>query len=133
MVSIDKLSRTPIYEQIADGFCREVAGGLMREGDQLPSVRELSQLLSANPNTVQKAYLELDRRGVIASSPGVGCFIRAGALNAIRQSMTARLAELHSLVRELAISGIPEEEVRRVIADAYRTNASDAKPEEELQ
>lgn len=119
MVSIDKLSRTPIYEQIADGFCREVSSGLMREGDQLPSVRELSQLLSANPNTVQKAYLELDRRGVIASAPGVGCFIRTGAVDAIRQSMAARLGELQSLVRELAISGVPEADVVKVIADAY--------------
>ena len=55
MVSIDKLSRVPIYEQIVDGICKEVVSGLMAEGAQLPSVREMSQLLSANPNTIQKA------------------------------------------------------------------------------
>lgn len=120
MVTIDKFSRTPVYEQIADGFCREVLCGLMAEGSQMPSVRELSVLLSTNPNTVQKAYLELDRRGVISTAPGVGTFIRQGALKTLRESMKARLADLTALARELAIAGIPEQEVQDLIHRTYQ-------------
>ena len=119
MVSIDKLSRVPIYEQIVDGICREVVSGLMAEGTQLPSVREMSQLLSANPNTIQKAYLELDRRGVIASAPGVGTFIKEGAILAIRQNMKEHLSKLQALSHELALAGIPKAELLAIIEDAY--------------
>ena len=119
MVSIDKLSRVPIYEQIVDGICKEVISGLMAEGAQLPSVREMSQLLSANPNTIQKAYLELDRRGVIASAPGVGTFIKEGAILAIRQNMKEHLSKLQALSHELALAGIPKAELLAIIEDAY--------------
>ena len=119
MVSIDKLSRVPIYEQIVDGICKEVVSGLMAEGTQLPSVREMSQLLSANPNTIQKAYLELDRRGVIASAPGVGTFIKEGAILAIRQNMKEHLSKLQALSHELALAGIPKAELLAIIEDAY--------------
>lgn len=119
MVSIDKLSRVPIYEQIVDGICKEVVSGLLAEGAQLPSVREMSQLLSANPNTIQKAYLELDRRGVIASAPGVGTFIKEGAVLAIRQNMKEHLNKLQVLTHELATAGIPKDEVLAIIERAY--------------
>lgn len=119
MVSIDKLSRVPIYEQIVDSICEEVIRGLLPEGAQLPSVRELSQLLSANPNTVQKAYLELDRRGIIASAPGVGSFIRQGAIEAIRQNMKGHLTKLQSLACDLALAGIPQKDVLSAIEEAY--------------
>ena len=119
MVSIDKLSRVPIYEQIVDGICKEVVSGLMAEGAQLPSVREMSQLLSANPNTIQKAYLELDRRGVIASAPGVGTFIKEGAILAIRQNMKEHLSKLKALTHELAMAGIPKEDLLAIIEAAY--------------
>ena len=127
MVTIDKFSRTPVYEQIADGFCREVLCGLMKEGDQMPSVRELSLLLSTNPNTVQKAYLELDRRGVISTAPGVGTFIRQGALQTLRESMKERLSELAALARELKLAGIAEQEVQDLIHTIYTESDSNEK------
>ena len=120
MVNIDKFSRIPVYEQIANAFCREVLCGLMSEGAQMPSVRELSVLLATNPNTVQKAYLELDRRGVISSAPGVGSFIRTGAADAIRENMKSRLHEISAIAQELSLAGIPEAEVLDCIRAAYR-------------
>ena len=65
MFHIDPLSRKPVYEQIIDQMERFVLTGLMKPGTQLPSVRSLSMELSINPNTIQKAYSELDARGVI--------------------------------------------------------------------
>ncbi len=130
MVTIDKFSRTPVYEQIAEGFCREVLCGLMKEGDQMPSVRELSVLLSTNPNTVQKAYLELDRRGVISTAPGVGTFIRQGALEALRESRKAKLADLAALTKELKLAGIAEEEVQTLIHTVYSETNSNEKEQQ---
>jgi GntR family transcriptional regulator len=72
MFQIDRFGRTPIYEQIIDQTQRLIASGILKEGDQLPSVRVLSQELSVNPNTLQKAYSELERRGLCVSAPGNG-------------------------------------------------------------
>jgi GntR family transcriptional regulator len=130
MVTIDKFSRTPVYEQIAEGFCREVLCGLIREGDQMPSVRELSVLLSTNPNTVQKAYLELDRRGVISTASGVGTFIRQGALETLRESKKAKLNDLAALTRELFDAGIPEEELHTLIQTVYSQTNSNEKEQQ---
>lgn len=77
MFQIDRSGRTPIYEQIIDQTQRLIASGLLKEGDQLPSVRVLSQELSVNPNTLQKAYSELERRGLCVSAPGNGRFVTA--------------------------------------------------------
>ena len=62
---IDSMSRQPVYEQIVDQVEQMILSGLMRPGEQLPSVRSLSLELSINPNTIQKAYAELDGRGII--------------------------------------------------------------------
>lgn len=130
MVTIDKFSRTPVYEQIAEGICREVLCGLLKEGDQIPSVRELSVLLTTNPNTVQKAYLELDRRGVISTAPGVGTFIRQGATSALRESKKAKLADLAALVKELSVAGIPEQELQKIVRTVYaESNSNEKEPE----
>lgn len=62
MFNVDKVSSVPIYEQIIAEFERYVMAGLMGADDKLPSVRALSLELSVNPNTIQKAYTELERQ-----------------------------------------------------------------------
>lgn len=119
MLNIDKLSRKPIYEQIVDGICKEISTGLMKEGDQLPSVRELSVLLSTNPNTIQKAYIELDRRGIITSAPGRGSFVKQGAEDAIRSFTEDQLGELVAMIRPLALAKIPKERLYALIDETY--------------
>ena len=79
MFQIDRFGRQPIYEQIIEQVEQFVASGAFRPEDQLPSVRALSQTLSANPNTLQKAYAELERRGVTVSVPGSGRYISKDA------------------------------------------------------
>ena len=73
MLYIDVMSRTPVYEQIITQIEKLIGAGIMKEGEQLPSVRSLSIQLSVNPNTIQKAYGELDAKGIIGSVPGKGC------------------------------------------------------------
>jgi len=85
MFMIDYKSRTPLYQQIVDNVERLGLSGLLPPGGQLPSVRSLAVALSINPNTIAKAYAELESRGVIYSRPGRGSFM-AESLEALRQA-----------------------------------------------
>ena len=75
MVHLDYRDVRPIYSQIADGFRTQITSGILRSGDKLPSVRELAVELSINPNTIQRAYRQLEAEGWIATVPGKGCFV----------------------------------------------------------
>lgn len=77
MFTIDLTSRTPIYEQIYTKIIDLVLSGKLTENSQLPSVRSLAKDTGVNPNTVAKAYQELERNNVIYSVPGKGSFISA--------------------------------------------------------
>ena len=80
MYQIDVMSRTPVYEQIIRQTEEFILKGVLKPGDRMPSVRTLSVELSVNPNTIQKAIAELDRRTLIKSVPGKGSFISDNAL-----------------------------------------------------
>ena len=75
MITIDYKSRVPIYDQIVNSVIRLKVVGVLKDGDKLPSVRQLALKLSVNPNTVQKAYAILETNGVIYSITGKGSFI----------------------------------------------------------
>ena len=70
----------PIYEQIVENFKTQMYKGILQEGDQMPSVRTLAVELSTNPNTVQKAYSELERQGFIYTVKGRGNFVKGDVL-----------------------------------------------------
>lgn len=121
MFQIDVMSRTPLYEQIIQQIESYILAGLLGINEQLPSVRSLSMELSINPNTIQKAYSELDRRGVIYSVPGKGCFVSETALQLLSEMKKARIDELYPLLTELAQAGIPKEEIIRYVETVYDT------------
>lgn len=75
MVQLNYRDARPIYTQITDGFRDQILAGILQNGDRLPSVRELAQQLSINPNTIQRAYRELEMQGWIATVAGKGCFV----------------------------------------------------------
>ena len=122
MLVIDKFSRKPIYEQIVEGIEYEIITGNLKARDQLPSIRELSAAHAVNPNTIQKAFLELDRAGVIISNQGRGCFVSDDAMEKIRERLRPRLAELENLAGELFRAGITKEEVLRAVENAFLAN-----------
>jgi len=72
---IDSASRVPIYRQLTTQFREGVARGKLLPDQRLPSVRELSRTLVVNPNTVAKAYTELERQGLLNTRPGLGVFV----------------------------------------------------------
>lgn len=77
MVHLDYRDARPIYTQITDNFRSQIRAGVLVEGDKLPSVRELASALAINPNTIQRAYRELEAEGWIASVSGKGSFVCA--------------------------------------------------------
>ena len=124
MLTIDKMSRKPIYEQLVEGLEREIVTGLLGPGAQLPSIRELSSVLGVNPNTVQKALGELDGQGIIVSAPGRGMFVALDAAEKIRKRMSSKIAEIGELSAALAKAGIDEEAVLLAVREAYRASKS---------
>ncbi|EGB93651.1 GntR family transcriptional regulator [Clostridium sp. D5] len=75
MINIDYQSRTPIYEQIVERFQMLILKGVLKPDDQMPSVRSLALQLSINPNTIQKAYAQLEQQGYISGKrKGQFCF-----------------------------------------------------------
>ena len=111
MITIDLMSRVPIYEQIIEQLETFVLKGILKVGDQIPSVRNLSIQLSINPNTIQKAYSELVRTGIIDTVPGRGSFIAKEAKENLRNLQGNQLDELSNIVKKLALAGITKEEI----------------------
>ena len=127
MLVIDKYGAQPIYEQIIDGIEKEILLGIVGEGDAILSVREMSVRYGINPNTIQKAYIELERRGVIAASPGKCSYVRAGALDSIRVKAQKKLESLRELATELKLAGIDKEQLYKIIDIAYKEENADDK------
>lgn len=113
--SIDPSSGVPIYRQLSDQVKQGVAGGLLKAGDRLPSVRDLALELTINPHTVAKAYQELEREGVIEVPRGKGAFIAIGS------AAVPDRAERERMLGET---------LDRLVAEAYRLQFG---PEEVLE
>lgn len=100
----------PIYTKLAEDFRQRIMAGVIREGEQLPSVRELASRLAVNPNTIQRAYRELEAEGWVESIPGKGSFARNTA-GAGEKRKAELLQSLDALTRELRNLGLTEEEL----------------------
>ncbi|MFL5241085.1 MAG: GntR family transcriptional regulator [Gemmataceae bacterium] len=124
---LDSKSGVPIYRQIQDQIRYGIAAGLLMPGEQLPTVRALAVELSVNPNTVIKAYTELERQGIVTTEQGSGTFVAAPSGPAI--SETERQSKLAALVAEfLGQAGrygfSPEEVLRAIGAQETRSTPS---------
>ncbi|MDD4799037.1 MAG: GntR family transcriptional regulator [Clostridia bacterium] len=107
MISIDFKDRRPIYQQLMDRIEDLAAKGLLNPDTQLPSVRQLAIELSINPNTIQRAYAELEKRGVLYSVPGKGSFLsdnRQQLLAEKENQLLQALRDIFSQALELGIS-----------------------------
>ena len=112
MIKIDYRDARPIYEQIVDGVETLALRGALPAGSQLPSVRQLAMELSINPNTIQRAYAELERRGVIYAAKGRGNFISDDTA-ALRQRRLEEIgAQVHALADQARALGAEEKQIR---------------------
>ncbi|MBQ7288710.1 MAG: GntR family transcriptional regulator [Clostridia bacterium] len=119
MFTIDPQSRQPVYEQIVSQAEEFILRGILSAGAQMPSVRGLSISLCANPNTIQKAYSELDSRGLIFSVPGKGCFVSENAREKVCRARQGRLGELKKLLEELRLAETAKEDIMNILNQVY--------------
>ena len=119
MFVVDVMSRVPVYEQIIKQVEEQVLTGVLKEGDKLPSVRSLSVKLSINPNTIQKAYTELDRRQLIITVSGKGSFISEKAIEVVGANSREKMTELNKIIRELALAGVTKEEIINNVEEVF--------------
>jgi len=122
MIHLDYRDPRPIYSQIIEGFRQQILSGILQTGDKLPSVRELAGSLTINPNTIQRAYRELEMQGWIATVTGKGCFV----CGVPASSMDERQALLNTFDRTAAALlalGIPREELAARLAEGGNDHA----------
>ena len=116
MISLNYRDSRPIYEQIKEGFKKLIATGAIGPDEKLPSVRALATQLSINPNTIQRAYAELDGEGYTYSIPGKGSFAASRA-EADRAHKAELLGRFRALAAELAALGMSREEMETLITE----------------
>ena len=110
-ININYRDPRPIYEQVRDGLRALIVSGALPGGEKLPSVRELASQLAINPNTIQRAYRELEQEGYLCSVPGKGSFA-AERTGIDTQRQEALLRRFDETVRELKYLGVSAEALR---------------------
>src|ERR1700744_5232 len=110
---LNQSSGIPLYLQLMEQVKHAVETGALCEGDQLPTIRKLAEDLIMNPNTVARAYRELEHDGVIEVKHGSGAFIRESAALRSRLIHKAQTA-MHTTIGRLMLLGLTEHELRRV-------------------
>ena len=110
MLTLNYRDSRPIYEQIKDGLRRMIVTSAMAQDEKLPSVRAMATQLSINPNTIQRAYAELEAEGYIYSVAGKGSFVSAGDGEHARRIAELR-QQLRPLVEELKSLGCTREQL----------------------
>ena len=103
MIVLDYLDSRPLYQQVKDSLRRMMLTGLLEPDEKLPSVRSLATQLAINPNTIQRAYAELEAEGYIYSVAGKGSFVSAGDGEHLRRiaELTGRLAPVLEELKSL--------------------------------
>ena len=111
LIAVDTRSRKPIYEQLVENIRTCVLSGDLAPGEQLPSVRALAGELAINPNTIQRAYNELERVGVTISVPGRGSFISEDITRLVDSRRRTSLEAIDEKMREAKNIGVAKAEV----------------------
>ena len=120
MLKIDPRSSTPIYEQIELGIKELILKGGLKSNDKLPSVREMSTILTINPNTISKAYGELERDGIIETLIGKGTFVTDNFKGKVdEKKMDYIQGELKKIILEANYGGISKEEFLKLVLEIF--------------
>ena len=123
MIFIDYKDRRPVYEQIADHYQELVITGVLTPDTPLPSVRAQAMELSINPNTIQHAYAEMERRGIIYSVKGRGSFI-AGHEPLVEKRKRELMTELSNRFAEAARLGMDFHAINSLLQHSFANSVS---------
>ena len=124
MFQLDFKDRRPIYEQIKEKLKFLIIEGAMKEGEKIPSVRELAVSMAINPNTIQKAYKELESEGYIYSVTAKGYFVTPRASTDVGKNAEL-LAKFSDTVHELMYLGKTKNELSDIINSIYKGGTND--------
>ena len=118
MIIIDYKDRRPIYEQVMERFQDLIVRGILKPDSQLPSIRSLAMELSINPNTIQKAYTELERQGFIYSIKGRGSFVSFNEelLDIKQKEVEEKLEKTIELAKSVQMT---EAQVQKILKKVY--------------
>lgn len=119
MLFIDYHSRTPIYEQIEEQIIMLINTGVYKPGDKLPSIRNLSNELNINVNTIKRAFAELEHDGITYSAQGRGIFVTENPIGNRKIKISA-LEAAQETVKSCMAKGVTEAELTDLIKKIYR-------------
>ena len=126
MLQLDLKSRKSIDEQVMDQLKVQIMTGQMATGEKLPSVRELSKSITVNPNTVQKAYRELERQGYVYTTSGVGTFVAdRSEIHADLPALQKAQENLDDAFRQLLFLGIGYEKAKNLTMQIIERRRTD--------
>lgn len=111
MINLDYTKSTPIYEQIVEEIEKYVSLGILKEKEQIMSIRDLASHLGINPNTVKKAYTILESKNVITSISTKGTFIKENASLVKEQTTNTYFSEINDIIDKLTKLGLTKEEI----------------------
>jgi GntR family transcriptional regulator len=115
VINLDLKSRVPIYEQLVDKVKQLIIQGVIKPDEKLPSVRSLAQELTINPNTIQKAYRELEREGYIYSLPGKGSFVGQVTEQENSRRINSLIHDFEQVASELLYLGAPKGKLVKIL------------------
>lgn len=120
---VDPANGLPVYQQIVEQVRRAVAIGVLRTGEQLPTVKQIAGSLVVNPATVGRALRELEHLGIVQTFPGRGAFVRGDAAVAVAETGARDIVRvsIDSALREARSLGVEEGAVQRLFAEAIAT------------
>lgn len=119
MIQLDLSDHRPIYEQIKEKFIQLIVTGVLAEHDKIPSVRELAGILTINPNTIQRAYRDLEAEGYIYSQKARGSFVSPKAIVKERADTEGILEEIRELSKKAAFLGVDQGTLMSEIEKVY--------------
>ena len=119
MFKLDYSDSKPIYEQIKDKFKKLIIDGVLKADDRIPSVRELAVTMAINPNTIQKAYKELEFEGYVYTVRAKGVFVAPVENIAVAKNADKLYKNLEDALRELYFVGESREKIQRAVDSFY--------------
>jgi GntR family transcriptional regulator len=119
-ISVDLYDPKPAYLQISDAVTRAIAIGALKTGDRLPAIREAATQARVNRNTVSRAYLELEHRGLVQARQGSGFYVSEDSAELEQARRRAELAQrIEQIVTEATLSGISAAQLTQLITARY--------------
>ena len=119
MINVDYKDRRPIYEQLTANITELALSGELRPDQQLPSVRQLASQLGINPNTISKAYIELERRGIVYSVSGKGSFVNSDLSAAAGDRLSETEQKLRECIRDMKRIGADKNRLLEIIEEEF--------------